>query len=62
MTLKEIKFVVDEAVERESVLIDLKQHGEVWEDFYDAAIARQRRNEPRKTLADLKKRLGLPRG
>jgi hypothetical protein len=62
MGLKGIKFVVDEEGERESVLIDLKRHGEVWEDFYDAAIARQRRNEPRESLTEVKRKLGLPRG
>ena len=62
MTLKGIRFVVDEEGERESVLIDLKEHGELWEDFYDAAMARQRRNEPREPLAEVKRKLELQRG
>jgi hypothetical protein len=62
MTLKGIRFVVDEAGERESVLIDLKEHGELWEDFYDAATARQRRDEPRESIAEVKRKLGLQRG
>jgi hypothetical protein len=62
MGLKGIRFVIDEGGERESVLIDLKEHGELWEDFYDAAVARQRRDEPREPLSEVKRKLGLQRG
>ena len=33
--VKGVEFVVDEDGEKKAVLIDLKKHGEVWEDFYD---------------------------
>ena len=48
--LEGIQFVTDAAGEKTAVLIDLKQYGELWEDFYDALIARQRADEPRQSL------------
>ena len=45
--MKGIQYVVDESGEKTAVLIDLKEHGELWEDLYDALIAEQRRDEPR---------------
>jgi hypothetical protein len=38
-----IAFVVDSLGRRKSVLIDLEQHGSLWEDLYDAYVAQQRR-------------------
>lgn len=57
--MKGIEFVVDEAGERKAVLIDLIEHGELWEDFYDALVAEARRHEPRETLAEVEEKLGL---
>jgi hypothetical protein len=48
-----------------SVLIDLKRHGQLWEDFYDSVIARNRVREPRESLDAVKdrlRRLGKLRG
>lgn len=55
--MKGIEFVVDEAGERKAVLIDLSEHAELWEDFYDTLLAREREHEPRETLAEVKKKL-----
>ena len=33
--LKEVEFVVDESGEKKAVLINLKRHRDLWEDFYD---------------------------
>jgi hypothetical protein len=49
-----IAFRVDSRGRRKSVLIDLEQHGSLWEDLYDAYIAQQRRAEPRESLATVK--------
>jgi hypothetical protein len=48
--LEGIQFVTNAEGERTAVLIDLKRYGELWEDFYDALIARQRADEPREFL------------
>ena len=45
---------------RKAVLIDLEKHGPLWEDLYDAYVAQQRRNEPRESLAAVKKLLQSP--
>ena len=55
--VKGVQFVVDARGERTAVVIDLKKHGELWEDFYDSAVVRARRDEPRETLAAVKRRL-----
>ena len=50
-----IAFLVDSRGRRTSVLIDLEQHGSLWEDLYDAYISQQRRAEPRESLATVKR-------
>lgn len=60
--MKGIDFVVDEAGERKAVVIDLDEHGELWEDFYDALVAKEREHEPRETLAEVKEKLGFSGG
>ena len=55
--LKGIQYVIDESGEKITVLIDLKEHRELWEDLYDMLIAEQRRDEPRESMEEVKKRL-----
>ena len=55
--MKGIEFVVDDAGDCKAVLIDLAAHGKLWEDFYDAVLAKEREREPRETLAEVKNRL-----
>lgn len=52
-----IRYVTDEKGQRVAVLIDLKRHGDLWEDFYDAVTARLRADEPRESLEAVKRRL-----
>jgi hypothetical protein len=59
--VKGVQFVVDEHGEKTAVVIDLKKHRELWEDFYDSAVAHARRNEPRETLEWVKRRLSRRR-
>jgi hypothetical protein len=42
---------------KDSRQIDLKEHGGLWEDFYDVLIAKQRKDEPRESLESVKRRL-----
>ncbi len=55
--MKGIEFVTDEAGKKRAVLIDLRTHGELWEDVYDALTATARRREPREPIAEVRKRL-----
>ena len=41
-----IQFVTDDQGRKSAVLIDLKRHGQVWEDFYEGLVAESRREEP----------------
>ena len=40
-----IQFVTDEKGRKTAVLIDLKKHRAIWEDFHDGLIAESRRAE-----------------
>ena len=60
-----INYVTNEDGKRVAVMIDLKKHGELWEDFYDGLIAKKRADEPRESLnsvRDLLKRKGKLNG
>ena len=57
--MRGIRFVVDDAGERTAVVIDLKKNAQLWEDFYDVAVAKARAKEPRETLESVKRRLRL---
>jgi len=59
--VKGVQFVIDERGEKTAVVIDLKKCGELWEDFYDSAMAHARRDEPRETLESVKRRLSRRR-
>ncbi len=55
MNMPGIEFLIDQKGRKKAVLIDLKKHKGLWEDLYDAYIAHQRRNEPRESLAQVKR-------
>ena len=55
--MKGVQFVVDEHGTKTAVVINLKRYSELWEDFYDSALAQARKKEPRESLASVKKRL-----
>ena len=57
--MKGVQYVVDDNGERKAVVIDLDQHGELWEDFYDTWLAAERANEPREDLQSVRDKLGL---
>ncbi len=52
-----INFVINEKGKKSAVVIDLKKHGKLWEDFYDTLKVRQRKNEPRETIQMVKDKL-----
>jgi len=57
MPVKGVQFVSDEEGRKTGVLINLKIHQQIWEDLYDTLVAESRKDEPRITLEELKKRL-----
>jgi hypothetical protein len=40
-----IQFVTDEKGRKTAVLIDLKKHNAIWEDFWDGLVSESRRKE-----------------
>jgi mRNA interferase RelE/StbE len=55
--VKGIKFVIDDAGQKKAVLIDIKKHKEIWEDFYDVLLVKERESEPRESLKEVKKKV-----
>jgi hypothetical protein len=55
--MKAVQFLVDDEGQGTAVLIDLKKNPELWDDFYDLAVARRRKGEPRESVSPVKKRL-----
>jgi hypothetical protein len=55
--MKGIKFVVNEAGRKKAVIIDLQKHGNLWEDFYDTLLAKERKTEPRESLEEVKRKV-----
>jgi len=55
--MKGVQFVVDERGTKTAAVIDLKHCSELWEDFYDSAVAQARKKEPRESLESVKRRL-----
>jgi hypothetical protein len=55
--MKGIQYVVDDKGQKKAVIIDLKQHGQLWEDLEDCLIADQRAHEPRETLETVREKL-----
>jgi hypothetical protein len=55
--MKGVQFLVDAQGNKSAVLIDLKKNRDLWEDFYDRAVAHSRENEPRESLESVKARL-----
>ncbi len=55
--IRGVEFVVTEEGEKKAVLIDLKRHRDLWEDFYDTLLAKEREAEPRESLQDVKKKI-----
>ena len=52
-----IQFLLNKKGRKTAVLIDLEKYGELWEDFYDALVARKRKSDPRESLESVKDRL-----
>ena len=59
--MKGVQFLVDERGNKSAVLIDLNKNRDLWEDFYDGAVARSREHEPRESLKSVKARLPAKR-
>ena len=55
-----VEFLVNDRGQKRAVLIDLKKHGALWEDLYDAYLVHARRREPRESLAQVKRLLSRP--
>ena len=55
--VKGVEFVIDEDGQKKAVLIDLKRHKEIWEDFYDIMRVKERESEPRESLKEVKKKV-----
>ena len=48
--MKGIQYVVDPDGTKRAVVIDLIENAEIWEDFYDTVVSKEREGEPRESL------------
>jgi hypothetical protein len=55
--LEGIQFVTDSSGKRTAVMLDLERYGELWEDIYDVLIAREREDEERIPLDQVRRTL-----
>jgi len=55
--MKGIEFVVDDKGKKKAVVIDLRTHRDLWEDFCDVLKAKEREDEPRESLAAVKRKI-----
>jgi len=53
--MKGVEFIVNDTGTKKAVIIDLKKYGDLWEDFYDTLLARDRKEEPRESFDEVKK-------
>jgi hypothetical protein len=56
-TIRGVKYLRDAAGRRTAVVIDLRRHRSLWEDFADVAIAKDRTREPKESLAAVRAKL-----
>ena len=49
-----ITYLVDEDGNKKAVVIDLKKHSDLWEDFEDQMVAMKRKNQKRFTHDEVK--------
>jgi hypothetical protein len=56
-SMQGIQFVTSDAGKKVAVQIDLKRHGALWEDFYDALVATSRKIETKERFEHFKDRL-----
>lgn len=52
-----VQFLIDKQGKKIAVLLDLEEHGEIWEDIYDSLIAKERAFEQTVSLAEVKQLL-----
>ena len=48
--MKGIQYVVDPDGTKRAVVIDVIENAEIWEDFYDTVVSKEREDEPRESL------------
>lgn len=55
--MKGVEFLIDEQGEKKAVLIDLRQHRDLWEDFYDTLKIMERKKDPRETMEEVRRKI-----
>jgi hypothetical protein len=55
--MRGVKFLVDKKGKKSAVVLDLRRNAALWEDVFDSALARDRQEEPRETLASVRRKL-----
>ncbi len=59
--IRGVQYVVNDRGKPTAVVIDLRRHRDLWEDFHDRSLSESRRDEPRESLETVKARLARRR-
>ena len=54
MAMKGVRYLVDDSGRKTAVILDLRQHGRLWEDLYDRMLVESRRAEARLSIDQVK--------
>jgi hypothetical protein len=54
MRMKGISFIIDEKGRKRAAVVDLEEHLQAWEDFYDNLVAESRKREKRHNWSDVR--------
>lgn len=52
-----VSYITNEKGKKTAVVIDLKKHGELWEDFYDKILIEERKDEEKISFEEVKNTL-----
>jgi len=55
--MKGVNFLIDDAGNKTAVILDLRKHRRVWEDIYDRLLIASRKDQPRESLEQVRKRM-----
>lgn len=57
VSMSGVSYIVNEKGEKTAVVIDLTTNADIWEDFYDVLLAKERENEPLESYNEVMKLL-----
>lgn len=54
--MKGVQYLVDDKGKKKAVLIDLRYQRQLWNDFYELLVTKERENEPSESSNEVKRK------